>query len=164
MLLSLQALAKHYPQQIYFPFQLSSLHYGPEGQGRAQQLQPLLQNPLMKEWGAALNDITYPEQRWQGWSARLTSLFAAGKKVSLGLAAAVRLVASRQHVCYIDIAQGFLGLWCSLTATINAGRGRRSVQGSGLPRYDCKSCQRQEQQQNSRSNESSCHSELSLCC
>ena len=84
---SMQALAKQYPQQVYFPFQLSRQHYGPQGQGRAQQLQPLLRLPLMEEWGAALNDITYPEQRWQGWAARLTSLFAAGKKVRLTVVA-----------------------------------------------------------------------------
>ena len=87
---SMQALAKQYPQQVYFPFQLSSQHYGPQGQGRAQQLQPLLRLPLMEEWGAALNDITYPEQRWQGWAARLTSLFAAGKKVRLTEVASAR--------------------------------------------------------------------------
>lgn len=77
----LQALAKHYPQQLYFPFKLSRGHYGPEGQGRAGSLEPLLNSPLMDEWGAALNDTTYPAQRWEGWVGRLSSMVAAGDKV-----------------------------------------------------------------------------------
>ena len=85
MLSLLQALAKQYPQQLYFPFKLSKQHYGSEGQGRAASLQPLLTSPLMEEWGAALNDITYPAQRWEGWVGRLSALIAAGDKVSLTL-------------------------------------------------------------------------------
>ena len=81
MAASLQALAKHYPQQLYFPFKLSRGHYGPEGQGRADSLEPLLNSPLMDEWGAALNDTTYPAQRWEGWVGRLSTMVAAGEKV-----------------------------------------------------------------------------------
>lgn len=78
---SMQALAKQYPQQMYFPFNLSRQHYGPEGQARADSLQPLLSSPLMEQWGAALNDTTYPAQRWEGWVGRLSGLVAAGDKV-----------------------------------------------------------------------------------
>jgi len=77
----MQALARHYPQQMYFPFKLSKQHYGPEGQARADSLQPLLSSPLMEQWGAALNDTTYPAQRWEGWVGRLSGLVAAGDKV-----------------------------------------------------------------------------------
>ncbi len=77
----MQALAKQYPQQMYFPFNLSRQHYGPEGQARADSLQPLLSSPLMEQWGAALNDTTYPAQRWEGWVGRLSGLVAAGDKV-----------------------------------------------------------------------------------
>lgn len=77
----MQALAQQYPQQMYFPFKLSKQHYGPEGQGRADRLQPLLSSPLMEEWGAALNDTTYPAQRWEGWVGKLSGLVAAGDKV-----------------------------------------------------------------------------------
>lgn len=35
----------------------------------------------MEEWGAALNETTYPAQRWEGWVGRLSSLVAAGHKV-----------------------------------------------------------------------------------
>lgn len=82
----MQALAKHYPQQMYFPFKLSRQHYGPEGQARADSLQPLLSSPLMEQWGAALNDTTYPAQRWEGWVGRLSGLVAAGDKVRSQLA------------------------------------------------------------------------------
>ena len=81
----MQALAQLYPQQMYFPFKLSKQHYGPEGQGRAERLQPLLSSPLMEEWGSALNDTTYPAQRWEGWVGRLSGLVAAGDKVRLCL-------------------------------------------------------------------------------
>lgn len=81
----MQALAKQFPQQMYFPFKLSSMHYGPEGQGRAIALKPLLKLPLMEEWSAALHDTTYPEQRWQNWHGRIHGLFNAGKKVSLNM-------------------------------------------------------------------------------
>ena len=77
----MQALAKQYPQQMHFPFNLSRQHYGPEGQARADSLQPLLNSPLMEQWGAALNDTTYPAQRWEGWVGRLSGLVAAGDKV-----------------------------------------------------------------------------------
>lgn len=76
-----QALAEQFPQQLYFPFKLSKGHYGPDGQGKASSLQPLLNSPLMEEWGAALNDTTYPAQRWEGWVGRLSSLVAASNKV-----------------------------------------------------------------------------------
>ena len=80
-----QALAKQFPQQLYFPFNLSKGHYGPDGQGRAGSLEPLLNIPLMEDWGAALNDTTYPAQRWEGWVGRLSSLVAAGDQVMLCL-------------------------------------------------------------------------------
>ncbi|KAL3131372.1 hypothetical protein ABBQ38_007687 [Trebouxia sp. C0009 RCD-2024] len=78
----LQALAKQFPQQLYFPFKLSKGHYGPDGQGRAGSLEPLLNSPLMEDWGAALNDTTYPAQRWEGWVGRLSSLVAAGDQAA----------------------------------------------------------------------------------
>ena len=37
---------------------------------------------MMEEWGSALNDTTYPAQRWEGWVVRLSRLVAAGNKVN----------------------------------------------------------------------------------
>ena len=77
----MQALATSYKQRLYFPFNLSKQHYSKEGQARAAELEPLLQSPILDLWAAALNDMTYPAQRWQAWVSQLDRLLTIGDKV-----------------------------------------------------------------------------------
>ena len=81
MALCAQALAKEYKQRLYFPFSLSRQHYNVEGSARAAELAPLLHSPLLDAWAAALNDMTYPAQRWQAWVSQLDRLLSSGNKV-----------------------------------------------------------------------------------
>jgi hypothetical protein len=79
--LCVQALAKEYKQRLYFPFSLSRQHYNIEGSARAAELAPLLHSPVLDAWAAALNDMTYPAQRWQAWVNQLDRLLHNGSKV-----------------------------------------------------------------------------------
>ena len=81
LLPALKALAKAYKQRLYFPFNLGKQHYSKEGNARAAELAPLLQSPVLDMWAAALNDMTYPAQRWQAWVSQLDRLLSSGKKV-----------------------------------------------------------------------------------
>ena len=83
LLPTLKALAKGYKQRLYFAFNLSRQHYGKEGESRAAELAPLLQSPVLDMWAVALNDTTYPAQRWQAWISQLDRLLSNGKKVSV---------------------------------------------------------------------------------
>ena len=81
MALCVQALAKEYRQRLYFSFSLSRQHYNVEGSARAAELAPLLHSPVLDTWAAALNDMTYPAQRWQAWVSQLDRLLHNGSKV-----------------------------------------------------------------------------------
>ncbi len=83
LLPTLKALAKAYKQRLCFPVNLSKQHYSKEGQARAAELAPLLQSPVLDLWAAALNDTTYPAQRWQAWASQLDRLLSNGKKVGI---------------------------------------------------------------------------------
>jgi len=76
-----QALAKQHPQRLYFPFSLSRQHWGATGQKRGAALEPLLRNPLMEAFAAALNDTTYPGQRMENWLGLLRPLVSADERV-----------------------------------------------------------------------------------
>ena len=77
----LQELAREHKQRLYFSFRLSRQHYGPEGAARAAELEPPMRSPLLEQWAAALNDMSYPAQRWQAWSGQLERLLHSNKKV-----------------------------------------------------------------------------------
>ena len=76
-----QALAKQHPQRLFFPFSLSRQHWGVAGQKRGAALEPLLRNPLMEAFAAALNDTTYPGQRMENWLGLLRPLVSANDRV-----------------------------------------------------------------------------------
>ncbi|KAK9829312.1 hypothetical protein WJX72_005143 [[Myrmecia] bisecta] len=93
LLPALKALAAAHPQRLYFPFQLSRQHYSSAaGKALAAELEPLLRSPLMEAWAAALNDTTFPAQRWQGWQGELNRLLEDGRK-----AEAVKLYQERVY-------------------------------------------------------------------
>ena len=76
-----QALAAAHPQRLFFPFRLSCGHLGADGQRRAEALSPLLSSPLLEAFASALNDTTYPGQRWDGWAQQLLRLLQDHKQV-----------------------------------------------------------------------------------
>jgi hypothetical protein len=76
-----QALMREHKQRLYFAFALSRQHYGPEGVARAAELEPLARCQPLEALAAALNDMSYPAQRWQAWSGQLERLLHSGKKV-----------------------------------------------------------------------------------
>lgn len=76
----LQELAREHKQRLYFSFKLSRQHYGPEGTARAAELEPLMRSPVLDQWAAALNDMSYPAQRWQAWSGQLERLLHSNNK------------------------------------------------------------------------------------
>lgn len=77
----LQALAAAHPQRLFFPFRLSCGHLGADGQRRAAALAPLLSSPLLEAFASALNDTTYPAQRWDGWAQQLLRLLQDHEQV-----------------------------------------------------------------------------------
>lgn len=83
LLPTLKALAKGYKQRLYFASNLSRQHYTKEGESRAAELSPLLQSPVLDMWATALNDTTYPAQRWQAWVSQLDRLLSNSKKVGV---------------------------------------------------------------------------------
>ena len=78
---ALQVLARDYQQQLFFPFRLSSQHYSQRGTQLAASLAPLLHNEQLAEFMQAMNDVTYPSQRWEAWHAQLQQLVGKGRKV-----------------------------------------------------------------------------------
>lgn len=63
----LEMIADSYPQALYFPFNVSKSDFGPVGQDRTKRLETLLNNPVIKGFTRALEDLTFPEQRlWKG--------------------------------------------------------------------------------------------------
>lgn len=76
-----QALAAAHPQRLFFPFRLSCGHLREDGQRRAAALSPLLFSPLLDTFASALNDTTYPGQRWDGWAQQLLRLLQDHKQV-----------------------------------------------------------------------------------
>lgn len=78
---TVQALVKEHKQRLYFAFHLSRQHYDATGQGRVAELEPLMRSELLEQWAAALNEMTYPPQRWQAWSGQLERLLHAKNKV-----------------------------------------------------------------------------------
>ena len=77
----MQEVAKEFPQQLYFPFRLSQESYKGQGRGQAQQLEPLLQNPQLAAFAAALNDLTFPAQRWEAWRLKIHQLLESDNQV-----------------------------------------------------------------------------------
>lgn len=74
---------REHKQRLYFALELSRQHYGAEGLARAAELEPLVASPLLERWAGALNDMSYPAQRWQAWSSQLERLLHDKKKVRL---------------------------------------------------------------------------------
>jgi hypothetical protein len=79
--LNFQALAKDQKQRMYFAFKLSRQHHDRAGQRRSAELEPLMRCELLERWAAALNDMSYPAQRWQAWSGQLDRLLHDNRKV-----------------------------------------------------------------------------------
>ncbi|KAH9308159.1 hypothetical protein KI387_036070 [Taxus chinensis] len=59
----LEEIAQSYPQSLYFPFNVSRSDFGTVGRERTKRLEILLDNPIMKGFARALEDLTFPEQR-----------------------------------------------------------------------------------------------------
>ena len=77
----LQVLARDYQQQLFFPFRLSSQHYSQRGTQLAASLAPLLHNEQLAAFMQAMDNVTYPSQRWEAWHAQLQQLVGKGKEV-----------------------------------------------------------------------------------
>ena len=117
----MQALATSYKQRLYFPFNLSKQHHSKQGLARAAELEPLLQSPILDLWAAALNDMTYPAQRWQAWVSQLDRLLTDGDKVGklvwrTGFMRRLQVTALRMHAacqCMLHIKSNLGCLWRS---------------------------------------------------
>ena len=80
-------LARDFQQQLFFPFRLSSQHYSRQGMQLAASLAPLLHNEQLAAFMQAMNDVTYPSQRWEAWHAQLQQLVGKGRQVGRGCTA-----------------------------------------------------------------------------
>eukprot|EP01018_Ginkgo_biloba_P019264 Gb_14393 [translate_table: standard] len=63
----LEDIAQSYPQALFFPFNVSKSDFGSVGRDRTKKVETLLDNPILKGFTRALEDLTFPEQRlWNG--------------------------------------------------------------------------------------------------
>jgi phosphatidylinositol kinase/protein kinase (PI-3 family) len=74
----LENIADSYPQALYFPFNVSKSDFGPMGQDRTKRLETLLNNPVIKGFTRALEDLTFPEQRLRNGLAYLKNCLSVG--------------------------------------------------------------------------------------
>ncbi|KAK9796984.1 hypothetical protein WJX73_006710 [Symbiochloris irregularis] len=79
---ALQALAASYQARLYFPYRLSRSSWGKAGLKRASELDPAMQSSALAALAEALNDTTFPAQRWDRWRQRISSLISTGSKVA----------------------------------------------------------------------------------
>lgn len=74
----LENIADSYPQALYIPFNVSKSDFGHVGQDRTKRLENLLNNPVIKGFTRALEDLTFPEQRLRNGLAHLKTCLSVG--------------------------------------------------------------------------------------
>eukprot|EP00884_Botryococcus_braunii_P014588 jgi/Botrbrau1/2312/Bobra.39_1s0001.1 len=70
----LEELARQYRQQLYFLYHTSRRSWPVETLERTAALGSLLEDLSMAAFGSALNDLTFPVQRWEAWFTALSGL------------------------------------------------------------------------------------------
>jgi len=76
---TLERLAGHFPQQLHFPLKLAQPYFSDEGRQRLQSLQDLLRSPVLEDFAAALNNLTYPSQRWDCHASSIMQAVCRGR-------------------------------------------------------------------------------------
>lgn len=102
---ALLAIAKSYPQAVYYQFKITYETLPAQAQGKAAKLAQILKLDLLEKFISALQKMTNPAHRMKDWQTALAALIKSPKRDSV----AIKTAAAEMMLDMADPKASFLG-------------------------------------------------------